>query len=263
MAKSLSFGESVLAMARHKAEAAKGRSQADIAAEKPRDIILAACRDIGQRLAPQGFVFLKSGPLLKRTQGDLTFQIYFQSDRNNIAGGRAALWMHAGVLSRNLAQWKKQHPVPWGSRSPLPGPAAVAGGQIGNLTSPPGWMTWNFADPATRPDVLDDAVASIEKLILPFFALFDDPAGNIGRILDLQSFGLQPLEYAMACLGHEVAEAAGRTYLLGREPAIQNRFRQAYAAFTQGHDLPTTQGEVGRDLAALAFVHNLDLGFRD
>ncbi|MDE1145934.1 MAG: hypothetical protein PW843_04835 [Azospirillaceae bacterium] len=262
MAKSQSHLEALHATARHKADAAKARAQPDHSAEKPKDVILAACAQIGERLASKGFVFLKSGPTLKRTDDDLTFTIQFQSDHNNVAGKRAAVWIHAMVLSRKLAEWDKRHPKPW-NHDPRPsGPTIVAGGQIGNLTSPPGWMEWNFADAVTRQDVIDDAVTSIETLALSFFALFGDPAGNMADIAARQLVSLKPLEYAMATLGREAAEAVGRSYLM-RHPQLTASFSQALIEFQQGASLPTALGHMARDLATLAFIHDLDLTGQD
>ena len=103
MAKSMSLKEAVTATAQQKAEAARARSAATPAVEKPRDIILDACAMIRDQLQDGGFSFRKTGPVLKRVTGDLTCTISFQSDANNIAGRRAAVWIHGAIASRKLA----------------------------------------------------------------------------------------------------------------------------------------------------------------
>jgi hypothetical protein len=112
MSKSLSFGDAIVATAKHKRDAAQARSS-PIDAEKPRDVILRACEIMADQLKEDGFVFVKSGPKLKRDHGDHVFSMLFQSDRNNIAARRAAVWMHAGVQNKGSAEF-------------------IDGGQIGN-----------------------------------------------------------------------------------------------------------------------------------
>ena len=156
MSKSLSFGAAIVATAKQKRDAALARSS-PLGAEKPGDVILRTCEAIADRLKGDGFSFVKSGRTLKRVRGDLVFLIWFQSDRNNIAGRRAAVWIHAGVKKR--------------------GGRFIDGGQIGNLLPQKTWMEWDFADETAREGEIDDAVAAIKRIILPFFARFDDLPG--------------------------------------------------------------------------------------
>ena len=153
MSKSLSFNEAILDTARQKHDAARARLSGT-AAERPRDVILGACEAIADKLREDGFSFGKSGPKLKRVQNGRVFSIMFQSDRNNIAGRRAAVWIHAGVQNVGSTSF-------------------IAGGQIGNLLAEPTWMEWDFADESARESEIDDAVASIRRIILPFFAQYE------------------------------------------------------------------------------------------
>jgi hypothetical protein len=43
------------------------------------------------------------------------------------------------------------------------------------LVKPQGWWSWEIANPATREARIDDAIAQIEAIILPFFARLSDP----------------------------------------------------------------------------------------
>jgi hypothetical protein len=153
MSKSLSFNGAILATAKQKRDAAQARSS-PAAAEKPRDVILRACEMIAGQFKEDGFSFVRSGPKLKRVHRDRVFSILFQSDRNNFAGKRAAVWIHAGVQNA--------------------GSDFIAGGQIGNLLPEPAWMEWDFADESARDREIDDAVAAIRRIILPFFAALED-----------------------------------------------------------------------------------------
>jgi hypothetical protein len=260
MGKSLSFREVVLATAKQKSDAAKARSSPNVA-EKPKEVILAACDAIASDLRKDGFSFAKSGPKLKRVQDDLTFSIYFQSDRNNVAGRRAAIWIHAGVSSSQLATWRRSHPMPWGGDDG-PGAGSVTGGQIGNLLAEPTWMEWDFANATRRSIEVDDAVSAIRRIILPFFALFDDPATAVDLLIHRSA--LRPsslLQYAFVVLGREAAETAGKAYLKCN-PAVRERFNTAFAEFSE-NGLPPYHTDLGSDLAAIALATNLDLGGAD
>jgi hypothetical protein len=153
MSKSLSIGDAILATAKQKRDAAMSRSS-PLDAEKPRDVILRACEAIGEQLQGDGFSFVKTGPKLRRVHGDHVFSILFQSDRNNIAGRRAAVWIHAGVQNAGS-------------------PDFIEGGQIGNLLPQKTWMEWDFADERARQNEINDAVAAIRRIILPFFHQFE------------------------------------------------------------------------------------------
>jgi hypothetical protein len=154
MSKSLSFDDVIVAAAMHKHDAAQARSS-PTDAKKPKDVILRACEMIADRLKDDGFSFLKSGPKLKRVHGDHVFSIFFQSDRNNIAGRRAAVWIHAGIQNKGSIEF-------------------IDGGQIGNLVPQKTWMEWDFADEAAREREINDAVATIRRIILPFFTRFEN-----------------------------------------------------------------------------------------
>jgi len=156
MSKSLSIGDAIVATAMQKRDAAKARSS-PVDAEKPRDVILGACETIADQLKTDGFSFVKSGPKLKRVHGGHVFSILFQSDRNNIAGRREAVWIHAGVQNKGRTEF-------------------IDGGQIGNLLPQKTWMEWDFADESAREGEINDAVAAIKRIILPFFAQFENRA---------------------------------------------------------------------------------------
>lgn len=261
MAKSLSFHEHLIATAKQKAEAAKARVHSNPNAIKPKDAIFEACAMMGDRLKGDGFTFLKSGPRLKRVQGDIAQEIRFQSDVNNIAGRRAAVWIHAAVSSRKLAQWRSAHPSNWVR---LEGQYAgrIVGAQIGNLTTPHRWMEWDFADEAKRQGLVNDAVEAIHQIILPFFALFEDPGGSIEALIHYDlPWQVSLLEYALSTLGKEAAERFGRT-VLQQNALVREHFETAFAEFTKSPP-PRIRAQFGRDLAALAVEANLDLTRRD
>ena len=261
MVKSLSFIEVLTATAKQKAEAAKARAHPDPTAIKPKDVISDACAVIADHMKGDGFTYLKSGPRLKRVQGDITHEIYFQSDRNNIAGRRAAVWIHAAVSSRKLARWRSTHPSTW-VRLESPQAGRIVGAQIGNLTTPHGWMEWDFAYEAKRQGLINDAVEAIRRIILPFFALFEDPGRSIEALIHYDlPWQVSLLEYALSSLGKEAAEKFGRTFLHQNAQLLEH-FETAYAEFAESQP-PRARGQLDRDLAALAVETHLDLTRRE
>ena len=261
MGKARSISEAIVATAKQKAEAARARRHPVPETDKPREVILGACEAIAEALEGDGFTFRRSGPKLTRADGDLVFEIYFQSDRNNIAGRRAAVWIHGGVRSAALGKWRRARPVPWGV-SDGPDVGLVTGGQIGNLTSKPAWLEWDFADASRRADEIADAVAAIRHILLPFFALFADPACVIDSLCHNPALRQSSLlEYAVAILGREAAEAAGRKLLDG-DPQLRRSF-EGFAAQFRENGLPRFIGNQMSDLAAVALADGLDLSRRD
>ena len=118
-------------------------------------------------------------------------------------------------------------------------------------------MEWDFADPAQRATEIDDAVSAIRRIILPFFALFEEPSSAVDILMFRRALW-QPslLEYALALFGRDAAEAAGRSYLKGN-PEVRRRFEAALAKFRE-QGVPRFRSDLGSDLAALALVANLN-----
>jgi hypothetical protein len=135
--------------------------------DSPRDLYLAACAEVAASLSPLGFKFAKSGPHAQRKDGDFTYRVSFQSSHYNVAGHFVALWIHANVLSKRLAEWRASQARSLGSAD------HAAGGQIGNLVRPHRWREWNLAV-STRPDVIADAISSVHSIGLPYFERFAD-----------------------------------------------------------------------------------------
>jgi hypothetical protein len=164
-----SFPDLIVSTAREKHAAALARSgMPPHGAEPPRQVYMAALDRIAQALAPHGFRFTKSGPYLTRTDGPARYRIFFQSDRNNIAGEHVRFLIHAGVENTEAERWLAQSDWPFQARP------QIGGGQIGNLVKPHGWWSWEIADPATREERIDDAIRQIEGIILPFFTRLSD-----------------------------------------------------------------------------------------
>ena len=186
--------------------------------QSPREIFLDGCAQIGAALASHGFKYAKSGPHAKRTHGDFTFGIYFQSSVHNSAGANVALWIYAIIRSKRLLAWRAAQP------HPLRTDDWVAGGQIGNLRTPHHWLDINLADAASRPATISSAVAAITDFALPLFAAFEDVPALCERLVASDIPGMEiPLavEFLLCFCTHSAAEASLHRFLRVRPDILR------------------------------------------
>ena len=206
-----SFSEVLADAAAHKLRAAASRfGRRTTSAESPRDVYLKACQHIAEALATDGFTYARSSQMLTRKTKDFYFQVYFQSDRNNVAGELVALWIHAGVISKRLKAWRIAQPQPFRTDD------GVAGGQLGNLLPQHSWMEWNLADPDSRAGLLSDAIATIRQIAFPYFAIFEDIPSLCQRLVaeELPSMRLPSAIEFLLCFGNkQMAESCLHRFL--------------------------------------------------
>lgn len=243
------FREILLATAKQKLEAAQARRGASVAEEKPRDAILDAIAIIQDEIAADGYRFLKSGPTFKKDNGDLTCQIHFQSNRYNVAGQRAVVWIHAGVFSRRLKKWREEQTHPWLHRKDQFA-GQVAGAQIGNLTPRLDWRDWDFARKANRAAVALKAADAIRETIFPFFAAFEKTETVLPLVDHPLPWQASILEYLLVTAGAEVAGIAGANYLAAH-PLIKKRFDKRLVQILRD-GVPTYRGDICDDMAAFS-----------
>lgn len=250
MALSHSFSDIIASTAKQKLAAAQARQSPDATAEKPRDAIFGALDVVDRAIAADGFAFARSGPKFSRKAGDLTFEITIQSDRNNVAGQRAAVWVHASVYSRLLTAWRKQHDSEW-IRPNAPFPLPLFGTQLGYLCQPSGWMEWDFAEPDKRQSVAEDLVVSIRTGAYSLFSTFEGPIEGIAA---LSQFDWPPpegvLSYLLAKGSRALATRAMNEYCDAR-PDFKMQFEALRDQF-ELEGLPTYRSATPRDMAAFA-----------
>ncbi len=218
--------------------------RANVSGEAPRDVYLAGCRSIADALAPDGFTYAKSSQTATRKHRDFAFRISFQSSHYNIAGELVALGIFAVVYSPTLKKWGKAHPNLTMERWDR-----VAGGQIGNLVARHSWMEWNLASPAGRDRQIADAIATIRRIALPYFALFEDVPSLVARLTveDIPSFKpASALDFLMAFATPAAALRAARG-MLRRLPEARQSYPAALARLRNDgppSHTPTGHGEV-------------------
>lgn len=250
MAAAPSFVDLIEATAKQKLAAAKARNNPDPTAEKPREAIFDALHMIHDTIATDGFVLVPSTPKFVRRNGDFSFEIRIQSDRNNIAGQRAAIWVHTSVYSKTLAAWRKKHPSEW-IRPKAPFPIPVYSNQLGYLCDPSGWMEWNFADKAQRQSVADDLTHTIRMGAYPLFATFEGPVGGIAALTDRDWPSPEGICSFLLSRGHtELATKALQSYF-DKRPAVLREFEQFRRLFAD-QGLPSYLTGTPHDLAAFA-----------
>lgn len=255
MADPRSFADLVVATARQKLAAANARQNPDVAAEKPREAIFDGLQMVGDAIAADGFSFIRSGPKFSRKSSDLTFEIIVQSDRNNVAGQRAAIWVHVGVYSKCLTAWRKIHPSDW-IRPKAPFPIPVFGNQLGYLCDPAGWVEWDFADKTKRRSVADDLVTSIRAGAYLLFETLHGPAEGVAALSDQDHPPPEGILSYLLSLGHVNLATDSLQNYLEKRPKFQRDFEKFYNQFSE-MGVPSHRTTIPHDLAAFAVATGL------
>lgn len=210
---------------------------------------------VGDAITADGFSFTRSGPKFSQKSGDLTFEISVQSDRNNVAGQRAAIWVHVGVYSKSVTTWRKRHSSDW-IRPKAAFPIPVFGNQLGYLCDPAGWLEWDFAAKLKRRSVADDLITSIRTCAYPLFAKFH---GAIEGVAALSDQDWPPpegvLSYLLSLGCAPLATDALRNYL-DKRPTFRGDFEKFYQQFSE-MGLPPYRTAIPHDLAAFAVATGL------
>lgn len=250
MAEPRSFADIVASTARQKLAAARARQNPDATAEKPRDAILDGLQIVGAAIARDGYIFSPSGPKFVRKSGDLTFQTSIQSDRNYVAGQRAAVWVHASIYSRAFTVWRKKHSSDW-IRPNAPFPLPVFATQLGYLCEPAGWMEWDFAEKSKRRSVAGDLIASIRAGAYPLFSTFAGRMEDIARLVERD--WASPEGVLSYLLSAEHTRLAGETlrHFLDQRPDLRQEFERLQEVFTE-EGVPNYRSGGAHDLAAFA-----------
>lgn len=250
MAESRSFADIVALTAQQKLAAARARQHPVAATEKPRQAILDGLQMVAEAIADDGYVFSPSGPKFTRKSGDLTFQINIQSDRNNVAGQRAAIWVHAHVYSRAFTAWSKKHRSEW-IRPNAPFPLPIFANQLGYLCEPTAWVEWDFADISSRRSVADDLVASIRAGAYPLFSTFEAGVEQTARLAHQKWPSPEGVLSYLLSKGHAALACETLRRFLDQRSDFRDDFEQFRREFGQ-NGVPKYRAGIPHDLAAFA-----------
>ena len=111
----------------------------------------------------------------------------------------------------------------------------VTGGQIGNLQEAHCWIDWELANPNERDAVINDAIVTIERLAIPYFALFED-LPKLSLILtnkDLPDLSIgDAVEFLMCFTDQQTARDAAATFLQ-RHPNLVEGYRDKFKKYAE------------------------------
>lgn len=216
-----------------------------------------AAAAIAGALAPDGFTFAPSGPRASRPAGPAAVpglrQVLAFTSGHRDRPGYVGLGLFPHVRSPALRRWRAEQGPP--------SPAAddtVAGAGLGHAAFPHPRSEWNVALPAE----VDQVVATVREVVLPWFARFDDreqlaaalSAGDVPAV----DIG-QAVEYLLCFEGGGPAERAAGAWL-GRHPDQRRRFWAYVHRFRgEGTRGPAPGRPVDR-LARLVVDHGLAVG---
>jgi hypothetical protein len=203
-------------------------------AELPKDVYKRSCAMIAEAFEPDGYRYFRSVPYFSKKTEDLTFSVSFQANRHNRAGQSVEFWVHASVSSQSTKKWREFN------TTLFPNSDFVAGGQIGNLNKPYSWMRWDVVDPSTRGKVVADAVDTIRRLAIPFFAAFENPGQMVTRLQNdphvLWMMPSQVFDYLACHSGPEAVRNAVAQFLK-QNPHLEESFELKIKNFRK-EDLP-------------------------
>lgn len=222
-----SFVTNIALRKKRAAETRFGRGPEAI--EMPREIYENCCSKIAEAFATNGYRYAKSSQHFTRSESDFRFQVSFQSSRNNVADEFVGLSIHGNVLSPKLKRWRRDNQA---LRTEFD---FVAGGQIGNLREDTSWLEWNMADPSTRDSQIEGAVEHIQRIILPYFATFEDVDRACVAFcnLDFPSTWVIDVVDFLMCFGGSSQARLGAANFLDRHADLEGAYSRALVRFTE------------------------------
>ena len=136
---------------------------------KPRELCEKAWQEIASKF-PDFKVVSKGQKLKKLSQNkDLTFEIYFQANRNNYACS-VEFVPHVFIYSKDMKKANYHN-------------GFVYGGELGSLLNRKAWHWWQLAG-ASYQYTVDEVSKLCEEYIIPLFAGFEDTERNIEKLIE-------------------------------------------------------------------------------
>ena len=136
---------------------------------KPRELCEKAWQEIASKF-PDFKVVSKGQKLKKLSQNkDLTFEIYFQANRNNYACS-VEFVPHVFIYSKDMKKANYHN-------------GFVYGGELGSLLNRKAWHWWQLAG-ANYQYTVDEVSKLCEEYIIPLFAGFEDTERNIEKLIE-------------------------------------------------------------------------------
>jgi hypothetical protein len=220
------LGDIIKSTAARKQRAAANRnSKSPENIEKPREVYLKFCEQLGNYYNDKGFKYLKSGPVLKKQSADKewTLNIGFSSDYNNVGGEYVRLSFGNYIESLTLKKWTKSQPMF----------AYVPNGYVGGINTAKyvdpnanSALRWNLAQENDRENAFNEVTSLINNVVIPDFIRFKKPKDLLTDYSNSKDWtSVQtPMKYLLCFGTKEMAIIAGRQFLKSR-PSIVDAYR--------------------------------------
>ena len=226
----------------------------DPSAETVSEVVDECMTEVGAALVPEGFRYSKSRRRFARKNSEFSFEIWFQSDSENLSGVHVGLAAHASVKSKGFAQWKQS--------VGLDDSEYVWVSQLGYLSEEHDYLKWQFADHSKRKAETEDMIKRIRQLALGTFTVYESGLTLRDQILlrkELLTYPRRGIELALWLKNKRAADALVAVELSRpRFNRIEfadslSKFRERGFGFSlQGHSHAAA-------LAALVVNFNLDM----
>lgn len=185
--------------------------------EKPREVYLKFCEQLGNYYLGKGFKYLKSGPVLKKQSVDKewTLNIGFWSDYNNVGGEYVRLSFGNYIESSTLKKWTKAQPIF----------AHVPNGNVGGISTAKyvdpnanSALLWNLAQESEREIAFNEVTSLINNVVIPDFERFKTPKDLLSDYSNSQEWTSieTPMKYLLCFGTKEMAIISGRQFLKSR-----------------------------------------------
>ncbi len=228
--------------------------------ETPREVFRASCQQFGFALRGDGFDYSPRDRRLVRKVGDFVHHIWFRStylDRRDVF---VSLVIGVSVSCPALNAWKRKH------RCLNRSPAGVAMADLRILQPDGSTSAWTLGPSAQRIDAIADAVLSIRKFALPFFAQFEDAQRvaqllQAGPVLGFDEPSTQ-VDFLMCFAGPQAAERVAARWLRDTDGSATG-IRRAYLRQLERHRARGLPAELPTYSADALAVATLLYGFRD
>jgi len=216
----------------------------DRAPEKPRHVVTAAGRWLGDELAPSGFRWLRGSSRLERRASTLVQQIHIQPSRHNRAGLLVKVGTMLNVRDPDLLGWRRQHP----DLVVHPANDFVCGHLLGYASGRANGRFYGDAtdgdidltDPSQRVSRLAAFAAMLREAVLPWFDEASDPDLIVtSRAGDHTNSPVALVEWLASRNRTDLIDPYARRYL-ARHPWADGAYRAGAAAAGQHLPPPLT-----------------------
>lgn len=228
---------------------------------RPREVYLACCSLIAEKLTDSGFEYLKSSQKLKLESQNKKYklEIKFSSDRDNVAGENIEFSGHFFISSKDLQKFSKANPLInyWND--------VLLGHDLGSLVNPEkGKIIWNIAIKEDFDSAVNTVVDVCKGKLLRIFNQLQDSELVIDQISKGEFELSNPISTVQYLLSYSKGDLANKylTDFVKRPPEkIMTDYNEAKLKL-ESDDLPkeyVVGYGYGYDLALIEKAYGLEV----